>query len=70
MIRKILKYAGIFILAGIVFALGLGVGPGLWNRWSRYPALEKEVLALGALRKEPPSFTSLNTYRGLLHAHS
>jgi len=70
MIKKALKYliisiSGLFLLILIVLFT-----PPLWRHWVTYPRLEKEAGELSKLRKETPAVTELNTYRGILHAHS
>lgn len=67
---KILKYFFVTLLALIVIVLVYVFSPGFWHRWISYPRLQRQVNALEALRKSPPSLTNLHTYRGGLHIHS
>lgn len=70
MFKRIIKHF-IRVVAGITLIILLVMfSPGLWNRWVRYPAFEKQVNEFQRLRKASPALTTLNTYRGLLHAHS
>ena len=70
MLRRIIKYIslsiGSLLLIGVIYLFS----PGLWHKWITYPAFEKRVNIFQGLRKEVPAITALNTYRGLLHAHS
>ena len=42
----------------------------LWRNVVTYPRLEKEITAFNERYKEPVPATGLNTYRGIIHAHS
>lgn len=62
-------------IAGVLFVGLLGVflylfGPAYWNRWVTYPEWEAQVEAFKEQRREPSASTTLNTYRGAIHAHS
>ena len=70
MIKKRLKYLILFVFVVILVTLIVLFTPALWNHWVSYPRLEKEINELQKLRKEPAALTRLNTYRGLMHAHS
>ncbi len=70
MIIRIIKYLLLTILGLILITLIILFTPAVWRHWVTYPRLEKEVNAFQKLRKEPAILTTLNTYRGVLHAHS
>lgn len=70
MVKKILKYLFFSILGFILVALLVLFTPAVWHRWVTYPRFEKQVNEFQKLRKEPATLTKLNTYRGILHAHS
>jgi hypothetical protein len=70
MIKKALKYLVLSISAFIFLVITVLFTPPLWRHMFTYPQLEKEVSELSKLRKETPSVTRLNTYRGIIHAHS
>jgi len=70
MIMRIIKYLLLSILGLILITLIILFTPAVWRHWVTYPRLEKEVKAFQKLRKEPVILTTLNTYRGVLHAHS
>ncbi len=67
MLRLIVKRIFIVALGALLLYL---FGPGLWHRWITYPKLERELTEFRSKRIEPPSLTPLNTYQGVLHAHS
>ena len=69
-VKKRLKYLILFVFVVILVTLIVLFTPALWNHWVSYPRLEKEINELQKLRKEPAALTRLNTYRGLMHAHS
>jgi hypothetical protein len=69
-LRKIIKYLSLTIAGIVVILLVYLFAPALRHRWITYPRFEKQVNNFQALRKEVPKITSLNTYQGLLHAHS
>ena len=72
-IRKALKNLKIILLTTvglIALVLLVAFSPSLWNRWVKYPRLEKQVEEFQKLRRDPVSLTKLNTYRGVLHVHS
>jgi len=69
MIQKILKYT-LIAVTGIILALMVAFAAPLWRHWVTYPQLEKKVFEFQKLRKEPAILTQLNTYRGVMHAHS
>jgi hypothetical protein len=57
-------------LIGLFFLLLLIViAPSVWRHFITYPALDAELAALEKERHETPKVTSLNLYRGILHAH-
>lgn len=70
MVKKILKYLFFSISGFILIALLVLFAPAVLHRWVTYPRLEKQVNEFQKLRKEPAALTKLNTYRGILHAHS
>lgn len=70
MIRRSFKYLVIIILGFVLIALTALFSPAIWHHWVSYPRLEREVNEFQKLHKEPATVTSLNTYRGLMHAHS
>ena len=70
MLKRILRYLLSLVLGFILLALLLLLFPALWRHWITYPRLEKQVIELSGLRKEPPVLISFNTYRGVMHAHS
>jgi len=70
MIIRFIKYLLLTILGLILITLIILLTPAVWHHWVTYPQLEKEVNAFQKLRKEPVIRTTLNTYRGVLHAHS
>ena len=70
MIIRFIKYLLLTILGLILITLIILFTPAVWHHWVTYPQLEKEVNAFQKLRKEPTILTTLNTYRGVLHAHS
>lgn len=70
MVKKILKYLFFSILGFILVALLVLFTPAVWHRLVTYPRFEKQVNEFQKLRKEPAALTKLNTYRGILHAHS
>jgi len=70
MIIRIIKYLLLTILGLILITIIILFTPAVWRHWVTYPRLEKEVNAFQKLRKEPAILTTLNTYRGVLHAHS
>ena len=70
MLKRSLKYFFFSVLGLLLLLLLFLFTPGLWHRWVTYPKLERQVNAFQGLRKEPPILTGLNTYRGVLHAHS
>jgi len=69
MIQKILKYT-LIAVTGIFLALIVAFAAPLWRHWVTYPQLEKKVFEFQKLRKEPAILIQLNTYRGVMHAHS
>ncbi|MCX6226328.1 MAG: hypothetical protein NTV01_16540, partial [Bacteroidia bacterium] len=70
MITRMLKYLLLAISGFFLITLFGLFAPAVWHRLVTYPRLEKQVNAFQKLRKEPASLTKLNTYRGVLHAHS
>lgn len=70
MLKRILKYFFLSVFGLLVVILLYLFSPGLWRKWFTYPAFEKSVNAFQELRMEPPKLTDLDTYRGLMHAHS
>lgn len=70
MIIRIIKYLLLTFLGLILITLIILFSPAVWRHWVTYPRLEKEVNGFQKLRKEPAILTTLNTYRGVLHAHS
>uniref|UniRef100_UPI003216D792 hypothetical protein n=1 Tax=uncultured Draconibacterium sp. TaxID=1573823 RepID=UPI003216D792 len=48
----------------------VGFAAPVWRHFVTYPKLEKEIAAFQKLRKKTPETTQLNTYRGIMHAHS
>jgi hypothetical protein len=70
MVKKTIKYLFYSVLAFILIALLVAFAPPLWRYWITYPRLEKQTTEFQKLRKEPPVLNNLNTYRGVMHAHS
>lgn len=70
MIIRFIKYLLLIILGLILITNIIFFTPAVWRHWVTYPRFEKEVNAFQKLRKEPGVLTKLNTYRGVLHAHS
>ena len=70
MIKKIVRYFLYSILGIILVYLLVALAAPLWRHWVTYPRLEKQVDEFQKLRKEPKVLTKLNTYRGVMHAHS
>lgn len=58
-------FFGILVIIFIVLFI-----PPIWRNLVTYPGLEKKVAAFNKLRIEPLPMTELNTYRGIMHAHS
>lgn len=70
MVWKILKYI-LLSLAGIILVtILILLMPALWHRWITYPRLEREVVAFAEKRQEQEAFSSLKTFRGVMHVHS
>lgn len=65
-----LKYLFLAASGFLLIALFGLFTPAVWHRLVIYPRLERRVNEFQKLRKEPASLTKLNTYRGILHAHS
>jgi len=70
MAKRILKYLLLFGAVLILLLLVILFAPGVWHRLITYPILEKSSVEFQKLHRTPDSFTNLNTYRGVLHAHS
>ena len=70
MIKKIVKILLLSILGLILLILVILFSPGVWHYWVTYPEYEQEIIGFQKLRKELPSLTKLNTYRGEMHVHS
>ncbi len=70
MIKKALKYLIAGISGFIILVLFVMFAPPLWRHFITYPRFEKEVNELSARRKNTDKVTSLNMYRGIIHAHS
>ena len=70
MIKKIVRYFLYSILGIILVYLLVALAAPLWRHWVTYPRLGKQVDEFQKLRKEPKVLTKLNTYRGVMHAHS
>lgn len=70
MIRRSFKYLGILVLGFVLIAVTTLFSPAIWHYWISYPRLERAVNEFQRLHKEPATVTSLNTYRGVMHAHS
>jgi len=70
MIKKAFKYLAMCASGLLVLMLLVLFTPALWRHFFTYPRLEKEVKKLGELRRETGKYTSLSTYRGVLHVHS
>jgi hypothetical protein len=69
-IKKISKYTLLIILFIFIAIFVVLFIPPLWRNLAVYPQLDKEVAAFQQLRKQPAAITELNTYRGVMHAHS
>lgn len=67
---RIFKYLFLGIITLILVFLLIILSPGLWNRWITYPRLEKERDELWSKYKEPPKFIDLESYKGVIHAHT
>ena len=70
MIIRFIKYLLLTLLGLILITFIILFTPAVWRHLVTYPQLEKEVNEFQKLRKEPAILTTLNTYRGVLHAHS
>jgi hypothetical protein len=69
-VKKVIKYMFYAVFGLIAIALSVPFSPAVWRNLVTYPQLEKQVNEFQKLRKEPPTLTKLNIYRGVLHVHS
>jgi len=67
---KILMYLLNSFLGFVLLVLLVLFIPPFWRYLITYPRLERQVSEFSKMRKEPPVLTSLNTYIGVMHAHS
>lgn len=70
MIKTLFRYLLFSTLGFILIVLLILLIPPFWRHWITYPRIEKQVSEFQKLRKETPTLTQLNTYRGVMHVHS
>lgn len=68
-LRILLYFLG-GILTLLIFLVIFKISPALWNRWTVYPQLEKERLALWEQYRKPKQIIPLRSVKGVLHAHT
>lgn len=65
-----LKYIIWLLLTGLVLLFIVFFVPPIWRNLASYPKLDKAVSEFNKCRQEPPEMVKLQTYRGVIHAHS
>jgi hypothetical protein len=70
MIFKIIRYFFLFLALVFIIIMAVLFTLPLYRRFVTYPASELEIKNFRNLKKVPPSHTSLNLYRGVMHVHS
>ncbi len=69
-LKKIIRYLLILISAIILVTFLILFTPSIWRNLITYPRFEKAVNEFNTKRKETGISSDLNTYRGIIHAHS
>ncbi len=69
-VLKVLKYAVCLLLTIVTILFAVFFIPAIWRNLVTNPQLDKAVYELNKLRQEPPGIVELQTYRGVIHAHS
>ncbi len=69
-LRKIIRYLLILISTIILVTFLILFTPAIWRNLITYPRFEKAVNEFNSKRKETGISSDLNTYRGIIHAHS
>ncbi|MCA1760162.1 MAG: hypothetical protein LC658_10370, partial [Bacteroidales bacterium] len=67
---KVLKYVIGLVLSGMAILFVVLFIPAIWRNLITYPKLDKAVSEFNERRKEPARVSDLNTFRGIIHAHS
>jgi hypothetical protein len=70
LVLKVLKYISWLLLTGLLILFVVYFIPGIWRNLVTYPKLDKAVAELNQRWQDPPGITELQTYMGIIHAHS
>ncbi|MGC9352216.1 MAG: hypothetical protein ACP5D9_00165 [Mariniphaga sp.] len=70
LVLKGLKYIAWLLLTALAILFIVFFIPAIWRNLATYPKLDRAVAELNKLWQEPPGIAELQTYRGIIHAHS
>ncbi|MCB0634265.1 MAG: hypothetical protein R2824_17280 [Saprospiraceae bacterium] len=68
-VKRFILRSLILLIALLVLAGAILLGPALWRHWVSYPDLEKARAEIWAQYQPVRNFTDKTDYKGVLHAH-